>query len=286
MQILAYAKINLTLDLAGKRADGYHLLRMVMQSVSLCDRLELTTGKPGIRVTCSTPGVPCDRSNTAYRAAELFFAQSGGTPDVEIQIEKNIPSQAGLGGGSADAAAVLHGLNLLYRTGYSEETLRGIGLRVGADVPFCLLGGTALAEGIGEELTPLPGMPHCFLVICKPPVGVNTGEAYAKADLFRVAGSRTDGMIAALEQQNLAGVAAVLGNNFEQVVALQEVEQIEAVMRSRGALGACMTGSGSAVFGIFTEKSAASACKKQLEQEYRSVFLCEPVSVPCEVQSM
>jgi len=276
----AYAKINLTLDITGKRDDGYHLLRMVMQSVSLCDQLTLTQGAPGIRVYCGRIDVPCDETNTVHKAAAAFFAYSGIEPSLTIEIEKNIPSQAGLGGGSADAAAVLLSLNKIHQTGYSTETLCNIGIQVGADVPFCILGGTALAEGIGEKLTVLPALPHCHIVICKPPVGVDTKQAYALSDTT----SKTEhdysaSMLNAIRSADLHAVAANLGNEFERVMHLAEVTHIKNEMKSMGSLGACMTGSGSAVFGIFEEKSKASACKIALAHHYADTFLCEPVNL-------
>ncbi len=273
----AYAKINLTLDITGRRADGYHLLRMVMQSVSLCDRLTITQGEPGIRIVCARADVPCNESNTAYKAAAAFFAFSGIQPGVTVEIEKNVPSQAGLGGGSSDAAAVLHALNEMYRTGYSNKTLCEIGVKVGADVPFCILGGTALAEGIGEKLTALPPMPKCHLVLCKPPVGVDTKKAYAKADSAGLIGSYTNGMLQAVQSGSLHAVAENLGNAFEQVMQLDEVAQIKQIMKSAGALGACMSGSGSAVYGIFESPEAAQECKTALSGRFEQVFLCEPV---------
>lgn len=276
--INAYAKINLTLDITGRRADGYHLLHMVMQSVSLCDRLTLTVGEPGIRILCGRADVPCDESNTVYKAAAAFFAFSGLRPGVTVEIQKNIPSQAGLGGGSADAAAVLHELNRIYRTGYSTETLCEIGVKVGADVPFCVLGGTALAEGIGEKLTALPPVPRCHLVICKPPVGVDTKKAYALADSHGAAGVYTEAMLRAIHLGDLHAVAESLGNGFEQVMQLDDVTNIKRTMKSMGALGACMSGSGSAVYGIFEDETAAFLCKTALEKQYAQVFLCEPVN--------
>lgn len=274
----AYAKINLTLDITGRREDGYHLLRMVMQSVSLCDRLTLNEGDRGIRILCGRADVPCDESNTAYKAAAAFFAFSGTEPHIAIEIEKNIPSQAGLGGGSADAAAVLHALNKMYRTGYSKQTLCEIGVRVGADVPFCVLGGTALAEGIGEKLTALPPLPCCFLVICKPPVGVDTKNAYALADSAGTAGMHTDAVLRAVRSGDLHAVSEHLGNDFERVIQLDDVTRIKQLMKSTGALGACMTGSGSAVYGIFEKEAVARACRSTLAQSFSEVFLCEPVN--------
>lgn len=275
--VSAYAKLNLTLDFAGKRADGYHLLRMVMQSVSLCDRIELSWGEPGIRVFCGRRDVPCDETNTVYRAAAVFFEYAGLPPRMTANLVKRIPSQAGMGGGSADAAAVLHALNRRFQTGYSVKTLCALGVQVGADVPFCVMGGTALAEGIGEVLTPLAPMPHAYFVICKPPAGVNTGEAFGLADLHGVRGSATEAMLDALKNSSLPGVAASLGNDFERVVILPDIAQIRQLMLEAGALGACMTGSGSAVFGIFEAQEDARTCKEHLQTRYAEVFLCEPV---------
>lgn len=280
MQTKAYAKINLTLDIIGKREDGYHLLNMVMQSVSLCDALTLTQGQPGIRVISNRNDVPCDQRNTAYRAAAAFFEYAGIQPNVTIAIDKKIPSQAGLGGGSADAAAVLLALNEICKTGYSTETLCKIGLQVGADVPFCVMGGTALAEEIGEELTELPAMPHCHIVICKPPCGVDTKQAYALADSAAKTGIIfSSAVIDAIHAADLHMIAESLGNEFENVMQLQEVNCIKNIMKSLGALGACMTGSGSAVFGIFDNLPKAVACKTSLEKDYADVFLCEPINI-------
>ena len=277
--INAYAKINLTLDITGKRPDGYHLLRMVMQSVSLCDQLTLTEAEAGICVHCGRADVPCDESNTVYKAAAAYFAYARMEPRITIEIQKNIPSQAGLGGGSADAAAVLLALNEMYRTGYSKETLCKIGVQVGADVPFCILGGTALVEGIGEKLTVLPALPSCHIVICKPPVGVDTKQAFVLSDaLPKTDRIYSDSVIVAIHSSDLHAVSANLGNEFERVMNLAEVTHIKNIMKLMGALGACMTGSGSAVFSIFEEKAKALACKAALIQEYSDTFLCEPVN--------
>lgn len=278
MNIKAYAKINLTLEITGKRADGYHLLRMVMQSVSLCDELILTRDKPGIRVFSDRDDVPCDESNTAYKAARAFYLHAGIEPKLTVSIKKTIPSQAGLGGGSADAAAVLLALNKMYSTGFSKKTLCEIGLTVGADVPFCVLGGTALAQGIGEQLTALPPIPPCHIFICKPPIGVDTKKAYALADRApKTSGSYSASMVNAIQEEKLSLIAERLGNEFEDVMNLTEVAFIKNAMISMGALGASMTGSGSAVFGIFDEQSKASVCKEELSKEYAEVFLCEPL---------
>lgn len=274
----AFAKINLALDIIGKRDDGYHLLRMVMQSVSLHDEVKVEAGEPGIRVICSRKDVPCDESNTVYKAAAAYFKHTGMAPNVTIRIHKTIPSQAGLGGGSADAAAVLRLLNEMNGTKLSKETLCRLGLEVGADVPFCIAGGTALAEGIGEKLTSLPPLPSCCIVICKPTVSVDTKKAYALADAAAKAESGyCTAMLEAVRASDICEVGASLGNEFEQVMHLTEVNHIKEAMKASGALGACMTGSGSAVFGIFSGMQEAAGCKAKLLAYYSDVFLCEPV---------
>ena len=283
----ANAKINLTLAVTGKRDDGYHLLQMVMQSVSLCDTVTLTLrNTPGIALTCSAPEIPCDETNIAHRAAELFLRHSGIRQGVAIHIEKRIPSQAGLGGGSADGAAVLVGLNHLLETGYSEAELCSLGVQIGADVPFCVCGGTRLCEGIGEIMTTLPPMPPAFLVLCKPEISVSTKEAYGVID--RGEGkTRPDNsaMEAALAQGDLREIGRQLCNVFESALALPVIEKIKEAMRSRGALGACMSGSGSAVFGVFAERSAAEDCAAALSGTYREIFLCEPAAEGVSVLS-
>lgn len=282
----AYAKINLTLDITGKRKDGYHLLRMVMQSVSLCDKLVITDSDSGIRVIASRDEIPCNEDNTAYKAAAVFFEYTGAASNLTIHIQKVIPSQAGLGGGSADAAAVLLALNKMYNAGMTTETLCKIGLQVGADVPFCIIGGTALAEGIGDKLTPLPALPLCHIVICKPPVGVDTKKAYALADdAAKKESGFTAAMLHAVRAGDLRAVAQNLGNEFEQVIHLAQVNHIKSAMKQYGALGACMSGSGSAVFGIFEDLPKAVACQSALALVYSEVFVCEPVASGCMLEA-
>ena len=280
MKAKAYAKINLSLDILGKREDGYHLLKMVMQSISLYDEVTIKTGEnQGIVLTCDDPQIPCDKSNTVYRAAELFFQRANiSTYKIEICIHKNIPSQAGLGGGSADAAAVLKMLNCLYDTHFSIDTLCEIGLLVGADVPFCIKNGTMLCEGIGERLSPLPSIPNCWIVLCKPSVNVSTKEAYAISDKREFPGKFYTGhMMNALKEKKLSSIAQNLGNAFVDILQLPEIQILQEKMMNLGALGACMTGSGSVVFGIFEDKIQAENCSDQLKGEYREVFLCHPI---------
>lgn len=275
----AHAKINLTLDITGKRADGYHLLRMAMQSVSLCDTLTLSRAQSGgIRLACRDKEVPMGSENTVFRAAERFFRYCGlNGQNVRIELQKTIPSQAGLGGASADAAAALRALNLLFETGLTLEELCGIGLEVGADVPFCLLGGTLLAEGIGERLAPLPPLPDCWIVLCKPNVSVCTKEAFALADGGEIPYEpHTDRMAAALKTGKLEAVCGALGNHFEAVLRLPEIESLKREMKALGAMGASMTGSGSVVFGLFQQEAGAQNCKGELLKTYREIFVCRP----------
>ena len=284
MSAKAYAKLNLTLDILGKREDGYHQIRTMMQSVSLCDTVTVTIdGRGGISLNVSEKSIPCDARNTAYQAADLFFAATGIPNDgVAIKIEKRIPHGAGLGGGSADAAAVLQLLNAVYKTGLTGRALCDIGLQVGADVPFCIVGGTMLGESIGEILSPLPDLALCCFVLVKPAVSISTADAYRRCDEVEPARRPdTDKAVDALRARDLTALGGQLCNVFEEVVALPELKEIQLIMRSEGALGACMSGSGSTVFGMFDQAAAAEHCKKRLEEKFEDVFLCEPV--PCGV---
>lgn len=280
MIVSAFAKINLSLDITGRRTDGYHTLRMVMQSISLCDTVcvEPVAGAE-IRVLCNGGFAPCDRTNTAYRAAKAFQkaarVDSGG---LNIEIQKRIPSEAGLGGGSADAAAVLRALNSVYRAGLSEDCLRKIGLSVGADVPFCVSGGTALVEGIGEKIAPVGALPECSIVVCRPSIGISTVGAYTAFDQSGSAPSHyTDSVLKALGTGSVESIGRSLGNTFEQAGVPDDIPQIERIMRTFGSEGACMTGSGSAVYGLFRRTGDAHNCRRALAQKYPLVFLCSPV---------
>ena len=263
----AFAKVNLTLDVLGKREDGYHDLCSVMQTISLHDEitLELNTGELW-QMFCDADGVPCDSRNLAWKAARVFFDAIGWEPDgISIRIHKQIPSQAGLGGGSADAAAVLRMLNEWKNAPLSTQELCALGAKVGSDVPFCVLGGTALAEGRGERLTRLPDAPQMYFAVYKPNAAFSTPELFAKLDAVTIT-KRPDtaAMCQALCCGDKAAVGGCLCNVFEQAVAdsFPELAEIKSVMLNSGALGAQMTGSGSAVFGIFeTEAAAQAACK-------------------------
>lgn len=277
----APCKVNLSLDVIGTREDGYHLLRSVMQTVDLYDYLLIGPGiLPGIVVRCDREQLSCDTTNTAYRAAEGFFAAIGErTPSVDIQIIKNIPMQAGLGGGSSDAAAALVGLNAATGAGLSQKELCEIGVQVGADVPFCIRGGTALCEGIGDIFTDLPSIPECFIVIARPEEGISTLNSFRRFDIH---GSSihpdTESLLATIVSGNLSDMAALMQNSLEAVSMLPQIQQYKQTMLECGAQGAVMTGSGSAVIGVFQNKRTAKRAHHRLLSMASSVFITRPVN--------
>ena len=280
MIIKANAKINLSLDIVGTREDGYHELRTVMQSVGLHDVIEMSKNKTGdIRLSCDRSEIPSDNRNTAYKAAKLMLEYAGiQDMGVNIFIRKNVPSQAGMGGGSGDAAAVLRGMIYLFDIDIPDDKLYDIATRIGADVPFCLKGGTCLCEGIGEVMTALPDMPDCVLLICKPPVGVSTVYAYQEADKYPQEDCfMTPDMIEAIGSHDIDEIANCVGNRFDDVLHIPEVQIIKSIMLDNGAKTACMTGSGSAVFGIFDDAAKLDAARQILE-DHGSVFVTEPVA--------
>ncbi len=277
-RVEAPAKLNLTLDITGRRHDSYHILRMVLQTVTLCDYLLLRKTEGGLQLQCDREDLPCDETNLAYRAALAFFEHTGlPATGVQMVIEKNIPLAAGLAGGSADAAAVLVGLNTLFETELSLRTLCEIGLPLGADVPFSIVGGTVLAEGIGEIFDPLPSLPKCYFVIAKPQGGVSTQNAYALYD-EHIPARRPDNdmMVAAVATGRLQSIGEELCNVLEEVCPLPEVAAIKQTMLDSGALGALMSGSGSAVFGLFDTKADAKRCVAALSEQFGEVFLAKP----------
>ncbi len=278
MKIFAPAKVNLTLDITGRREDGYHLMEMVMQTVSLYDVVYLSRREAGIAFSCDAPHLPTDGRNLAVRAAEAFFARTGISGGAEVRLLKRIPSGAGMGGGSADAAAVLAGLNRLYAASLSGEALMELGLSLGADVPFCLAGGTALVQGVGERITPLPALPTCSLVVVKPRFSVNTKNAFSLFDQKTCSRHpRREAVLAAVARRDLPAIARELCNVFEETVPYRELAGIKDALLACGAMGAVMTGSGSAVFGIFPKKQDAARCTAKLRGPDRNVWLCAPV---------
>jgi 4-diphosphocytidyl-2-C-methyl-D-erythritol kinase len=279
----APAKINLSLDITGRREDGYHLIETVMQAIDLCDRVTVRhAGAPGaIRLGLTDQRIPGDSSNTAYRAAQAFFAavrdKSIQNPGICISIDKRIPMQAGLAGGSADAAGTLAALNRLTDARLTDEELCLIGAGVGADVPFCILGGAAFAEGTGTILSPLQSMPSCHIVVAKPDCGVSTPEAYRRIDSAVLRRRPHTSVVAdALCAADLDTLSRELCNVFEEALGLPEVGAIKQVMRDHETLGCCMTGSGSAVFGLFGGETAARRCAAALKRDYEEVYVCHP----------
>lgn len=288
--VLAPAKINLSLDVNGLRSDGYHQVSTVMQAVSLYDEIVLTSNDSGeITVSCDYPGVPCDETNIVYKAAVRFFEgakipKSG----VHIEIKKTIPTQAGLGGGSSDGAAVLVGLNRMFEAGLKPKELCAIGERVGADVPFCINGGTQYGTGTGTTLEKIRSMPRANIVICKPDdVSVSTKEAYAKVDErpAKVA-EYSKYLIRTIYSGDLRNFCATLYNDFEEALQIPQVAEIKKLMFLNKAKGALMSGSGSAVYGIFSSERRANKCIEALKREYSQVFLCKPVKDGCKVVSV
>ena len=281
MEISANAKINLTLDILRRREDGYHDLQMVMQSVSLADELTVTPARGGVGTAVSDLHfLPTGGKNLAQMAAAAFRAATGLGGEVDVSIRKHVPVCAGLAGGSADAAAVLHAMNRLTGAGLSPVELAKIGERVGSDVPFCVLGGAALAEGRGERLTPLPALPPCRIVICKPPFSISTPQLFARVNVRKIVRRPdTAGVTAALAAGDLAGVARRMYNVFEDVLQprrLAEINEIKSALIDCGALGASMSGSGPSVFGLFEDGARAQDACSRLRESYRDVFLCAP----------
>ena len=290
--VKAPAKINLTLDIVGKRADGYHDVAMVMQTVSLYDTVTVETiGEKGegIEVSCPAyPEVPTDDSNIVCKAAKAFFTATGAEPKpLKITIDKVIPTQAGLAGGSSDGAAVVLALNQLFDAHLKMEEMADICARFGSDVPFCLLGGTMLATGTGTTLKKLRALPDCYIVICKPDVSVSTAAAYAACDARQPKGFLyTDELIKRLYSRDIRGLSTCLYNEFEQVMELPEINEIKKLMLSAKALGSSMSGSGSATYAIFLNKKKAEKCVDILKEKYNKVFLTEPLKDGCRVETI
>ena len=278
---LAPAKVNLALDILGRRPDGYHALRSVMQTVSLCDTVELAEEGEGFTLSMAGFTPPEGKKTLEQRAAEAFFARLGrAMPPLTVAITKRTPAYAGLGGGSADVAALLRILRDRYAPKMEDAALESIGAEVGSDMPFCLRGGTALAEGRGEILTDLPALPDCWLVLCKPPFPIPTPLLFARADGMAIR-CRPDipGMLGALENGDLEGIAARLGNVFEELLPpeFREVFTIRRALLEAGALGTVMSGSGPTVFGIFRAENAARRAAAILGVRWQETFLAKPV---------
>lgn len=279
IKLKAMAKINLGLDVVRKREDGYHEVRMIMQTIRMYDQIMLTEQKePGIKVKTNVSFLPVNEDNLVYKAAKLLMDEFQVTSGVEIDLRKFIPTAAGMGGGSSDAAAVLVGVNRMFKLGLSKQQLMERSVAIGADVPFCVLRGTALAEGIGEVLTPLPSLPKCFVLIAKPPINVSTKFVYTNLRANELTWHPDiDGQIQALRDGDLKEVCRKMGNVLENVTipAYPIISTIKEKMLQCGAVNAMMSGSGPTVFGIFSEREQAEKAAELLreEEKIRQVFV-------------
>ncbi|MDD6275406.1 MAG: 4-(cytidine 5'-diphospho)-2-C-methyl-D-erythritol kinase [Clostridia bacterium] len=281
----AAAKINLMLDILTRLDNGYHSLFMIMQSVGLYDTVSVETAcGADITLTCSDNRLPCDSSNIAYKAALAFFDATGAENcGIKIDIDKKIPFAAGMAGGSADGAAVISALDEIFDTKLTLREKCAIGLKVGADVPFCLTGGTCLAQNVGDVLSPLPDLADCYIVLAKPERGVSTKEAFAAFDKNdRIRHLDTCGMLYAASQGDFNGICKRAKNVFEQLIEVPERVPIKATMNRYSAVTACMSGSGPTVYGIFDDESKAIACSQSLSEIVKEVFVTKPVRLGVE----
>ena len=282
IQEKAYAKLNLSLDVVARREDGFHELAMLMQTVSVCDDLSLSLDDTGIvKAACNLHFIPTDERNLAVRAARCYLEEIGEEDKgVRIRMDKHIPVGAGMGGGSADAAAVLRGLNRLFDERLTRRELEALASRVGSDVAFCVAGGSSLAKGRGEILTDLADLPDCRFVIAKPEFSISTPELYKKLDSVPLRRHPdTAGLLQSIEAGDLREICRRMYNVFEDVPdrRMRTVGEIKGVLLDHGALSAMMTGTGSAVFGVFDDETAARAAQERLGSEYRFCMLAQPV---------
>ena len=285
MRLRAFAKINLGLDILRKREDGYHEVRMIMQTIQMYDVLEMKkVKKPGISLSVNYPYIPSDERNLVYKAAKLLMDEFQVKEGVDIRLEKFIPVAAGIAGGSSDAAAAMVGINHLFKLGLSEKDLMDRAVNIGADVPYCIMRGTALAEGIGEKLTRIAQVPDCYVLIGKPGIGVSTKTAYESLQLDKIQSHPDiDGMIRDIENGNLLAMTDKMGNVFESGIIgkYPVIGEIKDLMEANGALKAMMSGSGPTVFGIFDDREKMEAAAAVLRQSNlaKTVFATEVTKV-------
>ncbi len=272
----APAKINIFLDILGKLENGYHSLFMIMQSVKLNDILTVSKTKKDIVVICNIDSIPTNEQNTVFKAAKYFFDYCNIDGGAEIKIEKNIPCEAGLAGGSSDAAATLRALNQLYDTNLSLQDLIKLSLKVGSDVPFCMEGGTQLAQNTGGILSKLPPI-DCYVVLVKPEISVSTKKAYDLADINHIYHPDCIGMLDACEKGDFDNICKLAGNVFEQFIEVPERVEIKKIMRECGCSLAQMSGSGPTIFGLFKKESDAKKAYETLLTEFKSVFLTKTI---------
>jgi len=273
--IKGYAKINLVLDVVGRLDNGYHLLRSIMQQIDIFDVITIEKIPSGIHFTTNSTAIPVDESNLAYRAAQMILQKYHIEEGVSIHLEKRIPVAAGLAGGSADAAAVFKGINDLFELHLTLQELQEMGVKLGADIPFCISGKSALAEGIGEQLTQLSVIPTMYVVIAKPPIDVSTQYVYQHLDREHLTHPDTDGMIKALANRDYMEVTRRLGNVLESVTTQEYsiIGQLKQAMLENGADGALMSGSGPTVFGLFTSMELAKEAENRLQTQFPEVFI-------------
>lgn len=276
----SYAKINLTLDVTGKRENGYHDVKMIMQTVNLFDLIIVDKRKNGISVKANLEYLPTDERNIAYKAAKLFFERSGIDSGVSIIMHKNIPVAAGLAGGSGNGGAVLVALNKLYDFPFTEEEIIDMSVILGADVPYCIMGGTALAEGIGEELSKLPDCPKLNILLVKPPINISTPEVYRAYDALEIVNHPdTEAMICAIKDKNISNMCKNLSNTLEDVTVKNNpvISGIKEKMIKNGAKAALMSGSGPTVFGIFDSEADAKKSADSFYKQYKEVYVCKTI---------
>lgn len=280
MKIKAYAKINIALDVVGKREDGYHLLRMIMQTIDLYDEVEVEKNNSGISIKCNKHYVPTDERNLAYKAAKLFKETYSIDDGVDIVINKFIPVSAGLAGGSTDAAAVLKLMNKIFNVNADVHELRALGLKLGADVPYCISGGTALCEGIGEKITELKRFKDKILILIKPPFGVSTKEVYKEFDLSKaIFHPKIEELIKSMENDDLTFVSNNMKNLLENVTLrkYKVISRIKEETISNGAKGTMMSGSGPTVFAFFDDMLQAQMCYDVMRKKYKDVFITRTI---------
>lgn len=286
IEVKAYAKINLLLDIVSTRPDKYHDLFMIMQSVGIYDTITVKkTKKKGITLSCNIDGIPLDEHNIAHKAAEAFFnSQNIKDKNIHINIKKRIPHAAGLAGGSADGAGVIVALNEMYKTNLTPKELCKIGVKVGADLPFCITGGTLLAQGIGDCLCNVKPLKKCIILLAKPDISVNTGHAYNQFDKNgKLHTPDKLGMLCAIQSRDLKKICSKMENVFEQFIEVPNRIDIKEIMRNNNALGACMSGSGPTVFGIFEKKEDAEKAAFLLKEYAKDIHICTPVSKGCKI---
>lgn len=280
MLVKAYGKINISLDIVGKREDGYHLLKMIMQSVDLYDSISFEKCNRGINISCNKPYIPTDEKNLMYKASKLFMDTYNVCGGINIYLKKNIPVAAGMAGGSTDAAAVFQTLRKVFEVKVSDNEIMELGVKIGADVPFCIKGGTALCEGIGENITPLVPFKNRILVLVKPNFGVSTREVYKSLDISRIyKHPDTEGLIRAMQAEELQEVCNGMKNLLENVTLRKYpvLKRIKEDMIKMGAMGSMMSGSGPTIFAFFEDMLTAQRCYDKFKTQYKEVYITRTI---------